>query len=317
MTVRLDLRALARVIRRNFLLKLFSLGFAVGLWAFVNLGARDAEKTMLVPLDLRNLPASLMVVNPIVDVIDVRLRGPRTLLETIDEGRQRVSLDLASVRPGTTSFKVDPEALNLPRGVRVVRVSPVQVTLELERVIERLVPVAASFAGSVPSGYHIADLEIRPPQVSLIGPAHEVEPVKSVLTSPLELPPGPATFEIAAVVERPGELVRVSPERVTVRGRVEEIVASRRFRGVDVGVRNADGPFRLRPPQVEVTVRGPQRLLDGLELSRDHVFVNLEGLAPGVHRDKIKLALPEGLEAIEVKPAEIAVQILARAHKST
>ena len=38
-------------------LKMFSLAVAVGLWFFVNVGQKPAERPFKVPLELRNIPS--------------------------------------------------------------------------------------------------------------------------------------------------------------------------------------------------------------------------------------------------------------------
>jgi YbbR domain-containing protein len=308
---RLDIRRIRRVLERNLLLKVFSLVFAIGLWAFVNLGARDTEKTLLVPLELRNIPDQYVVTSPVVDSVDVRVRGPRTILGSVDDRRQRVVLDLANVRSGATSFKIDGEMLNLPRGVRVVRLSPVQVTLDVERMVRKTLPVAANLAGLAPAGYRLTTTEIRPASVLVYGPAREVETLKAVTTEPINLMDGANTFEEWVNLESPGDLTRLSPERVFVRGRLEEVSVSQDFPQVEIGVRNASHRVRIQPQRVDVRVRGPKRLLEGLKLSGEHVYVDVRGLAPGAHRGKIELALPDGVEALELRPAEVAVQVLA------
>src|SRR5262245_32997713 len=69
----------ARILR-NGMLKVFSLAFACGLWLLVNAGERDTEKTLVVPIELGNLPAQFVIVGKQVEEVDLRVRGPRTLL---------------------------------------------------------------------------------------------------------------------------------------------------------------------------------------------------------------------------------------------
>ena len=304
-----DLRKLQRIAEHNVLLKGFSLVFAIGLWAFVNLGARDTEKALLVPLELRNIPDQYMVASSVADTVEMRVRGPRTLLGTIEDRRQRVVLDLANVRVGTTSFKIDSEMLNLPRGVRVVRVSPVQITLDVERVVRKSLPVSAGTAGTLPAGYRMAETEIRPPVVMVTGPAREVEALKTIITEPFRVTAEEANFEESVSLVKPGDLVRLLPERVFVRGRLEEVAVSQDFKQVEIGVRKAIRRTRIRPGRIDVTIRGPQRLLQGLKLSGENVFVDVAGLAPGAHRGKIVVALPKGLEALDLRPEEVSVQV--------
>src|SRR5437773_133772 len=267
-------RTIARKVTHNWLLKLGSIAFAIGLWGFVNLGAREADRSIIVPLDFHNLPPKLMITSPIPESVDVRLRGPRTILGTIDERRQRITINLANVATGPTSFKIDADMLNLPRGVTVTRLAPVQVTLDVERIIERMLPVGANLTAAVPAGYRLVESEVRPAVVTVTGPAAQVGALRNVPVGPLHLPPTSGNFEETVLLERPADLIRLSPDRVLVRGALEEVVTTQDFRNVEIGARNPPPEYHMRPRNVDVTIRGPQRLLRELRLSSQNFFVD-------------------------------------------
>src|SRR5437867_9864468 len=113
----LDPERIRGAFTRNLPLKTLSLLISFSLWFFVNFGERDTEESLKVPLELRNVPAHLLITSPRVDFIDLRVIGPRTLLGRIDRNRLSMALDLTGVRPGPAVFRVDTESLSLPRGV--------------------------------------------------------------------------------------------------------------------------------------------------------------------------------------------------------
>jgi len=314
MNPRFDWRAMwesvVRNVTHNWVLKLASIAFAIGLWGFVNLGAREADRALTVPLEVRNLPPNMMMTNPVPDSVSVRLRGPRTILGTIDERRERIRIDLSNVGVGATSYKIDPDRLALPRGVTLLSVSPVEVTVDVERLVERTLPVVTNFAGAVPTGYRIVESEIRPVAVAVAGPATRVEALRNVPTGPLHLAPTTGNFEESVPLERPADLIRLVPDRVTVRGVLEEIVVAQDFRNVEIGVRNPPPEYRLRPRNVDVTVRGSQRLLRDLRLSSQNLFVDLTGVPPGFHARPIQATVPPGVEVVDIRPSETTVEVV-------
>lgn len=302
----------ARKVTHNWLLKLGSFAFAIALWGFVNLGAREADRSILARLEFRNLPPKLMITSPIPEAVDVRLRGPRTILGTIDERRERVIIDLANVGTGTTSFKIDPEMLNLPRGVTVTRLTPVQVMVDIERIVERVLPVVVNFTGAVPPGYRVVESEIRPAVVTVTGPAGRVNALRNVPTVPLHLSPTSGNFEEPAALERPADLVRLLPDRVVVRAVVEEVVTTQDFRNVEIGVRNPPSrEYHMRPRRVDVTVRGPQHLMRDLRFSAENFYIDLGGVPSGYHPKRIEAEVPQGFEVLEIRPPETTVEIVA------
>lgn len=313
---RTEIRRATRRLRRNWVLKLISLVFAVWLWAFVNLGERDAEKTLVLALELGNLPQPFLVTNPVVDSVDVRIKGPRTLLGTVQERDQAIRLDLSSVRTGRTSFRIEAEMLSLPRGVRAVRVSPSQILLDIERMIEKELPVTIDFAESIPTGYRVVKSEIEPAAVRVRGPANEVDSWKAVSTQPVYLPPAEGEVERIVRLDNPGDLTSLAPERVSLRLELEEVIASQQLRGVELEVRNASGPVKIRQRKIDVTVTGPERLLRDLKAATIKAFVDAEGLATGKHTAKVQVALPDGVSAVETRPQEILLQVLKASEPS-
>src|SRR5262245_65308926 len=100
-------KKLKSLVFRNGMLKIFSLTFACGLWLLVNAGERDTEKTLEVPIELGNLPPQLVIMGNQVDAVDLRVRGPRTLLGRFHSNM--ITLNLREVRSDTDSVGVEVE----------------------------------------------------------------------------------------------------------------------------------------------------------------------------------------------------------------
>jgi YbbR domain-containing protein len=308
----LDVRSLWRAIQRNWPLKFFSLAFAVGLWAFVNFGERDAEKTLVVPLELRNLTPKLIVTSPIPDSVDVRLKGPSTLLGTIDGRDEIFRLDLARVRTGESSFRIEADMLALPRSVRVIRLSPSQVSLKVEPLAEKELPVVVDFAEAVPRGFRVTGTDVQPPFVRVTGPEAHVKGWDHVSTQPVYLIPKSGAFEKVVALQRGGEYTRVAPDRVNVRVRLQEIVGRQEFRDVKIGVRHADVPYRLKDRRADVVLAGPERILREIKGDRLDAYVDAAGLATGNHDLPVQLVLPEGLDVVQIRPSQVALELLPK-----
>ena len=73
----------------NFGLKALALIIAVGLWLA---GHRDIERSIEVPVEFRNIPGDLMVMDNRVDFVVLRVTGPRTLVSTIDADELKLSI---------------------------------------------------------------------------------------------------------------------------------------------------------------------------------------------------------------------------------
>jgi YbbR domain-containing protein len=311
-----DPERLRQALTRNFALKLLSLLIAFSLWFFVNFGERDSEESLKVPLELRNIPSHLMITSPRVDFIDLRVSGPRTLLGRIDRNRLSIGLDLNGVRPGPAVFRVDVASLNLPRGVQATRINPSQVTLEMERVGHKAVPVRLRLSGKPPADLQVGDTKVSPETVQVTGPASDVRDVAAVNTEPLDVSAAtPGTIERELQLDAAGDYISFSANRVAAQVRIEEVLTTREFKSVPVEVRHAAAPYRLTPDRLRLSVRGPKRLLSNLELEPGAVYIDAGDVAVGQYTVKPSVELPPGVEVVSLDPVKVQLT-LAKGRRS-
>jgi len=302
-------KRLKALVFRNGTLKIFSVAFACGLWLLVNAGERDTEKTLVVPIELRNLPPQLVVLGPQVDSVGIQLIGPRTLLGRFSP--RTITLDLSGVQPGPASFRVSADLLNLPRGVKVQRISPSQVNLEIAAIIRRTVPVRPELVGKPPHGYVVKDIEIVPETVTVVGPTPQVEKIEAVTTAPLDVGRLTQSQTRELTLRGPeGDLVTYNVERVRARVEIQEVMVTQEFRRVKIEVKNAAFQARPVPSQVDVTVRGPQRLMEQLKLWDGEIFIDATGLGPGTVTLPVNVLLPPRIELVSQEPTEVELRLL-------
>jgi YbbR domain-containing protein len=267
-------------------------------------------------LELRNIPPHLMIVSPRVDFIDLRVSGPRTLLSRIDAERLAIVLDLSGVRPGPAVFRILTEALNLPRGVAVVRVTPSEVTLDLERVARKTVAVHLTLTGKPPSGLRVTDSKVAPEVVEVIGPTDEVEQIKQAETVAIDLSQAePGLIEREVGLETPREYVSFSASRVHAQVQLEEPEQTRAFTGVPIVVRNAVYRTTVTPATVRITVRGPRSTTELLELDHGAVYIDAAGLEPGGHTATPSVDLPADVELVKQEPTSVKLRVLREKRK--
>ncbi|MBI3756681.1 MAG: hypothetical protein HY267_01765 [Deltaproteobacteria bacterium] len=307
-------RTFSRWIFYNGTLKLFSLAFALGLWLLVNAGERYTEQTLLLPLELRNLSPQLVVVGHRIEEVDVRVSGPRTLLGRLSS--KKISLDLTAVRPGPSSFRVNPELLNLPRGVKLIRVTPSVISLEIARMTKRIVPVRVDLVGKPPFGYTTGEVEVSPSTVEVSGPAPQVEKLQTVVTETVDI------SRLTQVETRDltlqatdGDLITYNVDQVRARVDIQEVIVTRELRRLRTTIKNV--PYRVTPSSwlTDVTVRGPQRIVEKLNIANGEVFVDASGQGPGTLTLPVTVLLPPGVEIVVQEPAEVELTLIAENEK--
>ena len=148
-------------LKRNRLLKLFSILLAIALWFTVS-GEERTETTITMSLDLVNLDKNLMVTSEVPPAIQVRVVGPRSIVNNLSQTRLTQTLDLNGYKSGRHTFSLGPNSLSLPRGVQVVRIQPNPITLTLAATITRTLPIKPVLENNPAEGYELVSVQHPP-----------------------------------------------------------------------------------------------------------------------------------------------------------
>jgi YbbR domain-containing protein len=290
----------------NFGLKVLAVIIAVGLWVA---GHRDVERAVEVPVEFRNIPSDLMVMDNRVDYVVLRLSGPRTLVSTLDADDLKLGLDLNDAKPGSVSYPLGSGSFNVPRGVTVARITPPVVHLRLEPVVKRTLPVTVRFVNKPPPGQKIAEALVEPERVSVVGPADEVRKLVSVETVAIDLEESRSAVKRKVRLATDGKPFSFSPDQVEITLTLGEEEISRTFGSIDVDAKGFTGDYTVSPRAVHLQLFGPRSIIEKLELGKDQVYLNLKGLAPGLHSVLLSINLPPEVKVTEQKPQRFKVRI--------
>jgi YbbR domain-containing protein len=170
----------------NLRYKILAVLLAMVIWYFV-VGEERAEVGLTVPLELINIPRHLIVVNNVTPAIDIRVNGPKSLVRALAMENLRKSLDLSRARRGTAVFSISPEGIPLPRGVKITRISPTQVTVVLQNLVTKNVNVKPRLLGKPASGFEVVGIEVNTNQVQIAGPEDVVDNLETLYTKPIEI----------------------------------------------------------------------------------------------------------------------------------
>jgi YbbR domain-containing protein len=294
---------------RHLGLKFLSIALAVAIWLIVG-DQRSVERSVRVPLEFHNVPDGLeLVANP-PDSVEVRLRGPSSALGRILPGEVVAVLDLQSARAGTRLFHLLADEVRVPYGVQVSQVNPSSMTLAFEQSMTKNVPVLPAVDGDPAEGFRVGRISAAPAVVAVVGPRSHVVDLKSATTEPVIV-----TRATTAVVDRvtvgvTDELVRlVTPQTATVTVEILASEVEKRLSAVQVIPRNlpAGRSARITPATVDIVVRGPVSVLEGL--TSLGVFVDLAGLAPGRFQLPVHIDPAANVEVERAEPSTVEVRL--------
>lgn len=293
---------------RNLSLRILAVLIALGLWFFVNAGQREEQQNMLVPVDYRGLPNGLMIVNQRPDFVSLTISGPRTLLSLLDPGRLTVHIDLRGITPGQADIKITPEMFRIPRKTTIDRILPSQITLDVDQVTTRELPVRLSIRGQVASGLAISSIDLKPSVVTVTGPSHALRNVDAIDTMPFDVQGANEPVSRYVQLADVGTKIQLSNSWVLATVKLQEVVGEREFHDVHVLVKNSGHKFLVHPPHISLTVRGPQKRLAGLDLDGS-VYVDAHDLGVGWFETPVQVDLPKGLEVVHESPDKVKIRL--------
>jgi len=288
-------------------LKLLALLLAVSLWFAVGTEERT-ETTLNVALELANVPPNLAVASEVPAAVQVRVNGPGSLVRKLTQSRLAHTLDLAGYKAGRHNFALGPKSFSLPQGVMVTRIQPNSLKVTLVPTITRVVQVQPRLEGKLPEGLEVKTVQVRPPLITVTGPASELADLKFLNTLPIDL--GQLTESAAVPTDVDFKNLHLSlKEQVPILAEITigSKEASRTFSGVPVTA--GPRPARLTPAQVAVTVQGPAAALKDLIANDLKASVDTKNLPPGKHRLNVSVNLPEGLTLAKVQPAAVTATV--------
>jgi hypothetical protein len=210
------LKQLGAIIVENIGWKVLALVIALVIWAFV---ASEPELSTFttVRLEYKNLPDDLEINSDPISNVVLELHGPSGAMRGVGESvRPTVVLDMASARVGDRTYTIGDGNVKLARGVRLVRAIPSEVRFRFEPRRYKSIPVEVRFTGEGQNGYAVAQYQVEPREVQIVGPRSRVQRIASAPTDLVDVSNvvGGSEFHVNLLVEDPYVRLRGSAEAV-------------------------------------------------------------------------------------------------------
>lgn len=198
--------------------RIICLLMACGLWVYVMTDQNPIiERNIEVRLQQTNLPQNMMVFNA-PDKILVKVRGSRAKLSADNLSAEiSASINLKNVTEGQQSLPITVTYA----GGEIVSVTPKEVSVYVDTVSEKKVPVTTRIVGAVNGDMTIGSSIITPSEVTLRGATHRIDKVNRVV-APIDISNHTGSFqtesELVAVSDDGYDIpnMRIIPERVMV-----------------------------------------------------------------------------------------------------
>jgi YbbR domain-containing protein len=294
-------------LKRNRLLKILSLLLAIALWFAVS-GEERIETTLNMSLELINLQQNLMVTSEVPPAIQVRVVGPRSIINNLSQTRLTEAMDLAHYKSGRHTFYLGPNSFAFPRGVQVIRIQPNPINLTLAATITQTLPIKPMIENNPPEGYKIVSVQTRPAKVTVKGPVPELSNLHSIPTLPIDLSNLKESTIIATDLDFKNlHLSLKEPVPILADIQIAPKTLTRTLSGVPV--LTEPQPAKVSPSRVSLTIKGPWPQVKDLKAKNLKARVDTSNLAPGRHRLDLAVELPGGVSLVRSRPTRVTVTV--------
>jgi hypothetical protein len=294
---------------RNWPLKFAAVLLSLILYVAV---AAQEQVTQEQPMQLqvRVPPGRTLVGAP--DSLTVVLRGKIAELLRARLFHQVLVLDVPeTLSTATWTTTLQPASVQIPKGtdVQVAEIKPGTVTVQLDSVASKDVPVLARVSVRPDSGQSLdGGLQIMPSVVRIVGPRRLLAAIESVATIPTAFDAVRGGFSRTVALDTaPLGIVRLAPKEVRISGATLSVFE----RVFNLPVESGAGPltgYELRPSHASVVVRGPEAIVTGLTRDSLKVIIHLGGPVSDSATVRLMVLAPRGIAARAIPESVLVVR---------
>ncbi len=314
------LKEIRRIILNNRELKILSLLLAAISWYAIR-GIISNERDLDdVPLEI-HAPPGVAIMGQAVTELEITVRGSREDISRLIEQKD----DIKAVRElktteisGSREMHIKPKHIvGVPRGIRVIRVRPSEVMVELDAEGEKEVPVKAKYEGE-PYEAQVEAAICEPKTVTIWGPVRRLEKMPWVFTETIDVEGRGSSFEKRAKIDTPSDsgVSHVKPQEVTVSVTIVRKSTNREWKEMPVTAllpSGSESQVFIKPAVVNVSLMGPASALENIGDDSLRAFVDCSQLAiPGEYDLPVKVHVPTamGVDAA-VEPETVKITLKA------
>lgn len=303
---------------KDVLLMILSLALGILVW-FLAVGTDQMDASMELPIEVLNLPKSLVIYNQYRKEVSVTLRGPRGIIQEVRNRPPSLLLDLSEAKPDTIVLSTESLSLPLPSGISVLRMQPASITLSIDKLVEREIPLTAITEGDVAEGYVLREIVLNPDKISVAGPENLVIQENTLKTYVINLSGLNHSTTLPVHLDLSPEFMDLIGETTVV---AKLIVADKfiekRIRNIPINIRDTEHEVRVKPDSITAVARIPEKLISETPvlsmLFRASVNAGSGEFPRKVPVTVTGISVPghEPIQIISHKPAEVKLSLVEK-----
>jgi YbbR domain-containing protein len=161
------LKSLLKFFTTNITAKILALLFAISVWAYVATGEAKVDRFPgRIPIEAKNIPIGMAVAEDLGSV-EIQIKAPYSSWQNLSIDKFKAEVDLSGLDPGT--YRTDINVSSNDSSVSIVEKSPSKVTIKLEPLITKKVPISVKIEGKPADGFATTETKTDPQDVEIRG----------------------------------------------------------------------------------------------------------------------------------------------------
>ncbi|OGW24078.1 MAG: hypothetical protein A2X59_06385 [Nitrospirae bacterium GWC2_42_7] len=174
------------MIMSNLGLKISAVLISVFLW-FVVTSRGQTEFSLDVPIEFKNIPAELEVVNYKTKTVNVTVKGQEIAVRNIKALDIRVFIDMSNAKKGVGSFYINKGDVKLPYAITVVDIAPSMLKIRLDETFEKTVNIKPVLTGQPATDYRVKAITAEPDKIKIHGIKSEILKINELRTETYDI----------------------------------------------------------------------------------------------------------------------------------
>lgn len=269
------------------------------------------EGRLVVRLVIKNIPSSLMVTSRPGQTIEIRVRGPESIITKLAALNLLYTIDLSGAKAGPNRICFSRDRFPIPDGISIEEIYGHGTIIFLEKSEIKTLPVQVPLIGKPAFGYEAGTVTAKPKAVVFKGPKKIMEKLAEIKTSRVDVTGLSEPVTRTVSLELPENVLVISPDsHFSAYIDIHKKIVEKKFQDLRVYGKNCPYDFVIRPEKIDITVSGPLLSFSDKDLEKDmEVYVDMDGLKPGIYVKPATIRLPEGISLAVADPKLFTVEI--------
>lgn len=290
-------RKFIKKITHNWLVKLISLIAAVLFWFYYNY-EKLPEKYFSVPLNAKNIPKALAIAESYQNTVTVKIRGSEEALQGINARDFEVELDLSQSIIGNNNFPVRVNLIKKVKKVKIVSTDPREITIKLDRLTLKEVPVSITIINSPVEGYIKIGESFYPKTAIVRGPDSIISKLNVVRTKPIDIGGVMGSIYRKEVeLDLPAGLLSThSYKKIKVTINIKKNYKIEHFSSITIVMKNLKKGLKIKnikDMHSYAKIEGPAERLATLKKELNFLYIDLSNIKKkGSYYKKVRYKIP-------------------------